>query len=63
MKRQRPPFGPLNQCEHLRMRWCCWSNGKPCGHLECPDCGLTYDIANDWFFERRYADGKWMLWL
>ena len=29
-------------CTHRRMRYCC---PKPCGHLYCPDCGLSWDEA------------------
>lgn len=42
MKRGKP-FGPLNQCEHSRMRWHCYIKGRPCGHLVCPTCGFEWD--------------------
>ena len=35
---------PLN-CEHKRMRVCCYIKGRPCGHWKCPDCGLYWDDA------------------
>jgi hypothetical protein len=37
--REQRLFGPLNQCDHRRMRTCC----PGCGHWACPDCGLSYD--------------------
>lgn len=27
-------------CSHRRMRYCC---KRPCGHLHCPDCDMTWD--------------------
>jgi hypothetical protein len=57
---RKRPFGPLNQCEHLRMRWHCWHMGYPCGHLECPDCGFHYDIACE-PYDRGCDHPRWML--
>jgi hypothetical protein len=65
MKKKREPFGPLNQCEHPRMRWCCFYGKQPCGHLECPDCGMSFDLGSDVVcaHDRAWDNPKWMLWL
>ena len=52
--RQRVNMTLVN-CTHRHMRWHCFVNGKPCGHLECPDCGENYDVASDGPYI--YADG------
>lgn len=32
-------------CVHPRMRDCCVFEGRNvCGHIACPDCGLTCDL-------------------
>lgn len=41
------------QCSHHRLKWCCYIDKKPCGHITCPDCDLYIDVG----FELR---GKWM---
>lgn len=32
-------WSPIHQCTHRRMREC----HRGCGHLRCPDCGLSFD--------------------
>jgi hypothetical protein len=32
----------LGLCDHRRMKNCCDYN---CGHLICPDCGLSWDVS------------------
>jgi hypothetical protein len=48
----KPRYLP-EQCDHKRLKWCCYINSKPCGHIDCPDCGLYLDLG----FELR---GKWI---
>ena len=56
-KLKRKSFGPLNQCEHLRMRWHCHdTNGVACGHLECPTCGFFFDDASEGCWGREWEN-------
>lgn len=38
-------FDIMNQCSHKNLRACCYKNGKPCGHIICPDCDLYIDVC------------------
>lgn len=40
------------QCDHRRLRSCCYTNGRGCGHILCPDCDLYIDVGAE-------LNGKW----
>jgi putative ribosome biogenesis GTPase RsgA len=40
-KRRRVMIPP--DCDHRRIRWHC--HPRNCGHLECPRCGLSWDVG------------------
>ncbi len=41
----RPRRHLPKQCDHRRLRSCCYTDGKPCGHILCPDCDLYIDVG------------------